>query len=60
MGYYVDTYVLCLLFYPCEDYVNLAGAIDFYFSFVNYGLLVFITRIFKVLNFPCFWEMRYY
>jgi len=40
MGYYVDTYVFCLLFYPCEDYVNLAGAIDFYFNFMNYGLLV--------------------
>jgi len=40
MGYYVDTYVLCLLFYPGEHYVNLAGAIDFYFSFMNYGLLV--------------------
>jgi len=40
MGYYVDTYVLYLLFYPCEDYANLAGAINFYFSFMNYGLLV--------------------
>jgi len=40
MGYYVDTYVLCLLFYPCEHYVNLAGAIDFYFGFMNYRLLV--------------------
>jgi len=29
MRYYVDTYVLCLLFYPCEDYVNLARAINF-------------------------------
>jgi len=40
MGYYVDTYVFCLLFYPCEDYVNLAGAINFYFRFMNFGLLV--------------------
>jgi len=47
MGCYVDTYVFCLLFYPCEDFVNLAGAIDFYFSFMNYGLLVLLLVYLK-------------
>jgi len=28
------------MYYLCEDYVNLAGATDFYISFMNYGLLV--------------------